>query len=119
MLADERRIEQVLVNLLTNANKYSRRRRRVCGRRRGARRTLLVSVEDHGPGINPQDRAHIFDRFYRAWRRADEATGAGLGLAIVRTIVEAHRGRIGVDAVTPHGARFWFTLPLVATDEPA
>lgn len=119
VLADERRIEQVLVNLLTNANKYSRDDDELVVDAVVRNNTLLVSVEDHGPGINPQDRAHVFDRFYRASESADKATGAGLGLAIVRSIIEAHRGRIGVDPVTPHGARFWFTLPLVATDEPA
>ena len=112
VLADERRIEQVLVNVLTNANKYS-----VDGDEliidavvRGD--ALLVSVEDHGPGIDPKDRAHIFDRFYRAGTTAASASGAGLGLAIVRTIIDAHKGHVGVDDVHPHGARFWFTLPL-------
>ena len=112
VLADERRIEQVLVNVLTNANKYS-----VDGDEllidavvRGD--ALLVSVEDHGPGIDPKDRAHIFDRFYRAGTTAASASGAGLGLAIVRTIIDAHKGLVGVDDVHPHGARFWFTLPL-------
>src|SRR5919197_729943 len=112
VLADERRIEQVLVNVLTNANKYS-----VDGDEliidavvRGD--ALLVSVEDHGPGIDPKDRAHIFDRFYRAGTTATSASGAGLGLAIVRTIIDAHKGHVGVDDVHPHGARFWFTLPL-------
>jgi signal transduction histidine kinase len=112
VLADERRIEQVLVNVLTNANKYS-----IDGDEliidavvRGD--ALLVSVEDHGPGIDPKDRAHIFDRFYRAGTTAASASGAGLGLAIVRTIIDAHKGLVGVDDVHPHGARFWFTLPL-------
>jgi PAS domain S-box-containing protein len=112
VLADERRIEQVLVNVLTNANKYS-----VDGDEliidavvRGD--ALLVSVEDHGPGIDPKDRAHIFDRFYRAGTTAASTSGAGLGLAIVRTIIDAHKGHVGVDDVHPHGARFWFTLPL-------
>ncbi len=119
VLADERRIDQVLVNLLTNANKYS-----VDGDefvidavvRNG---TVLVSVEDHGPGIDAKDREHIFDRFYRAGETAASVNGAGLGLAIVRTIVEAHRGRAGVDDASPRGARFWFTLPLADADEPA
>src|SRR5437879_1045616 len=113
VLADEQRIEQVLVNLLVNATKYS-----VDGDEllidavvRGD--ALLVSVEDHGQGIDPKDRAHVFDRFYRAGSAATSTSGAGLGLARVRTIVEAHKGQVGVEDVRPHGARFWFTLPLV------
>jgi signal transduction histidine kinase len=112
VLADERRIEQVLVNLLTNANKYS-----VGGDEfiidavvRGD--ALLVSVEDHGRGIDPQDRAHVFDPFYRG-SAATIGSGAGMGLARVRAFIEAHKGQVGVEDVRPHGARFWFTLPLV------
>ncbi|HZS87913.1 MAG TPA: PAS domain-containing sensor histidine kinase [Chloroflexota bacterium] len=119
VLADERRIEQVLVNLVSNANKYS-----VDGDEfiidavvRGD--SLLVSIEDHGPGIDDKDRAHIFDRFYRAQGVAEEVGGAGLGLAIVRTIVEAHHGRAGVEDASPSGARFWFTLPLADSRETA
>lgn len=119
VLGDERRLEQVLVNLLANANKYS-----VDGDEfvvdavvRGG--SVLVSVEDHGPGIPPTERGHIFDRFYRAEETAEATSGAGLGLAIVRSIVEAHQGRVGVEDAAPHGARFWFTLPLAYNDEPA
>lgn len=117
--ADERRIEQVLVNLLANANKYSVEGDELVIDAVARGNSLLVSVEDHGPGIDPKDRGHIFDRFYRAEGAAESAGGAGLGLAIVRTIVEAHKGRAGVEDATPRGARFWFTLPLADDDEPA
>lgn len=120
VLADERRIEQVLVNLVTNANKYSHDGDEFIIDAVVRGESLLVSVEDHGPGIDSRDRAHIFNRFYRAEGTADSASGAGLGLAIVRTIVEAHKGRAGVEDTAPHGARFWFTLPLASCgDEPA
>lgn len=119
VLADERRIEQVLLNLLANANKYSVEGDELVVDAVVHHNMLRVSVEDHGPGIKSEDRARIFDRFYRASESAETVSGAGLGLAIVRSIVEAHKGRIGVEEAAPHGARFWFTLPLVTTDQPA
>jgi len=109
--ADERRIEQVLVNMLANANKYSDDDDEIVVAAREEAGTVRVSVEDHGPGILPHDRARIFERFYRASSTSTTVTGAGLGLAIVRRVVEAHGGRIGVDDSIPHGATFWFTLP--------
>ena len=119
VMADERRIEQVLVNLVANANKYSVDGDEIVVNAvvRGA--SLLVSVEDHGPGIQATDRPRIFDRFYRSEEAVNVASGAGLGLAIVRTIVEAHQGQVGIDQSAPTGARFWFTLPLALDDQPA
>ena len=112
VLADQRRIEQVLVNLLTNANKYSVEGDELLIDAVVRGDALLVSIEDHGRGIDPQDRAHIFDRFYRGGHTTGSTSRAGLGLAIVRTTIEAHKGHVGVEDVHPHGARFWFTLPL-------
>ena len=72
-----------------------------------------VSVADEGPGIPTQDREHLFDRFYRAEQsRTREKGGAGLGLAIAKKIVEAHRGSIGVAASPTGGAVFSVRLPL-------
>jgi signal transduction histidine kinase len=72
---------------------------------------VRVHVDDDGPGIDEQDRARIFDRFYRA-DRARPRGGAGLGLALVRSIVELHGGGIAADSLTPHGTRFAVHLPL-------
>jgi two-component system sensor histidine kinase BaeS len=72
---------------------------------------VLVSVTSSGPAIPPEDLPHLFDRFYRVEKSRDRARGgAGIGLAIVRQLVEAAGGRVGVDA-SPAGNRFWFTLP--------
>lgn len=114
--ADERRVEQVLVNLLTNANKYSVVGDEIVVSAEGQGSMVRVYVEDHGPGLGPTDRERVFDRFYRSDATAETVTGTGLGLAIVRRIVEAHGGRVGVEASAPHGARFWFTLPLAQED---
>ncbi len=110
--ADERRVEQVLVNLLANANKYSVAGDEIVVGAAVQGAMVRVYVEDHGPGLSPADKARVFDRFYRSAKTADTVTGAGLGLSIMRRIVEAHGGRVGVETSTPHGARFWFTLPI-------
>jgi len=111
VLADEDRVVQVLVNLLTNASKYGPAGQtiQVSSRRLGD--FVRVQVQDQGPGIAPEARSHLFERFYRAKRGRKEATGLGLGLALAKAIVEAHGGQIGVESEPGHGAIFWFTLP--------
>lgn len=110
--ADERRIEQILINLLTNANKYSVAGDEIVVSAEQQDNFLRLSIEDHGPGIAPEDRGRVFERLFRIGRTADTAMGSGLGLAIVRQIVETHGGAVGVEGSEPHGAQFWFTLPL-------
>ncbi|OYV64102.1 MAG: hypothetical protein B7Z72_13705 [Gemmatimonadetes bacterium 21-71-4] len=70
--------------------------------------SVLVSVIDTGPGISAEHLAHIFDRYWQSSRRN---RGAGLGLPIAKTIVEAHRGQIWAESVPGEGATFRFTLP--------
>lgn len=110
--ADERRVEQVLVNLLANANKYSVEGDEIVVGAEAQGSLIRVYVEDHGPGLTTADQQRVFERFYRSEATAETVVGAGLGLAIMRRIVEAHGGRVGVETSAPHGARFWFTLPL-------
>ncbi|MBQ8964687.1 MAG: sensor histidine kinase, partial [Clostridia bacterium] len=74
----------------------------------------LVWVEDDGPGIPEGAEDRIFDMFYTGVKRSpDSRRGIGLGLALCKSIVQAHGGQIGVESVVPHGSRFWFTLPMV------
>ncbi len=107
--ADRRRIEQVLVNLLSNANKYGPGSSTVVigATQRGGQ--VRVFVRDAGPGIAPQEQERVFDKFYRAGEGMHE--GAGLGLAIARSIVELHGGEIGVNSRPGTGSTFYFTLP--------
>jgi signal transduction histidine kinase len=110
VLADQRYARQVLTNLLTNASKYSPEHSIIRIRAEPAGTMLRISVEDQGPGIPPEHRAGLFERFYRVRADAD-APGIGLGLAIAKGIVEAHGGNIGVESELGRGTRVWFTLP--------
>jgi len=104
-------ISRVLANLLHNAVRHSPKDSPiVIGARLTAPETVEVSVTDHGPGISPSRRDEIFTVFER---RSDDA-GAGLGLTIAKTFIEAHEQRIWVEDAPGGGARFCFTLPVAA-----
>ncbi|HEY2816934.1 MAG TPA: two-component system sensor histidine kinase KdpD [Casimicrobiaceae bacterium] len=104
-------IERVLHNLLENAGKYTPAGTSIRIRARVSGDELVIEVSDRGPGVPPSQREAIFDKFTRGARES-ATPGVGLGLAISRAIVEAHRGRIWVDDAPDGGARFSFTLPL-------
>ncbi len=113
--ADVQRIEQVLLNLLSNAMRYtpSGGTMRVTASLSADRRHVQISVCDSGPGLSEEDLRHIFDRFYRADKsRARASGGSGLGLAIAKALVEAHGGSIWAENSPDGGACFHFTLPL-------
>jgi two-component system sensor histidine kinase KdpD len=104
-------IERVLANLLENAGKYTPQHTPVEILVSSAGEALRVSVRDHGPGVARGQEEAIFEKFTRG--NAESATpGVGLGLAICRAIVEAHRGRIWVEPTPLRGATFSFCLPL-------
>ncbi len=110
---DELRLRQVVVNLLTNARVHTPAGTPVHVRVRAHDTVGVLEVEDAGPGIEPQDRARIFERFHRAdASRARSSGGTGLGLSIVAALVAAHGGRIGVSAAAVQGAVFRVELPL-------
>lgn len=110
ILADEERIRQVLSNLLANAIKYAPSGKVTIGGKVKPDQVILC-VSDEGPGISQSDLPHIFDRFYRAPDMAKRTKGAGLGLYLTRSIVEAHGGQIWVEPHIKQGARVCFSLP--------
>jgi signal transduction histidine kinase len=110
LLADENRIQQVLSNLVSNAIKYAPAGE-ICISGQVHPEQVVVCVSDQGPGIEPNDLPHIFDRFYRSTRAVKNTKGAGLGLYLARAIIEAHGGRIWVDPKPDSGAQICFSLP--------
>ncbi|MEJ5241365.1 MAG: ATP-binding protein [Anaerolineales bacterium] len=111
LLLDEGRMEQVLSNLISNAIKYAPSGEiRIQGQVRPEQ--VIVCVSDQGPGIDPRDLPHIFDRFYRSETAIRKTKGAGLGLYLARAIIEAHGGRIWADSSPQGGARICFSLPV-------
>ena len=106
------RIEEVIVQLLENAAKYSPPDApiHIAGEVRG--RMLMTSVADRGPGIDDFEQSLIFDKFYRGRGQRLQVQGTGMGLAIAKAIVEAHGGHIGVTSQLGHGSVFYFNLPL-------
>jgi CheY-like chemotaxis protein/nitrogen-specific signal transduction histidine kinase len=107
--ADERRVREVLENLIGNALKFTRPGGTVTVGASAQAGEALVWVKDTGSGVAEEDMPHLFDRFWQA-KKADRR-GAGLGLSICKGIVEAHGGRIWVESVLEHGTTVFFTLP--------
>jgi len=109
---DKKRIEQVMVNLLDNALKYSSPDTTVTLHVRGIRKKVIINVSDEGIGIPQEDLPHIFERFYRVEKsRSRVGGGTGLGLAIVKEIIEAHGGSIRVESIYGQGTNMTITLP--------
>ncbi|MBK8267278.1 MAG: heavy metal sensor histidine kinase [Planctomycetes bacterium] len=94
---DSQRMRQVMVNLLDNAFKYIGTGRRIDLKLARLGDSIRIDVQDDGPGISPERLPHVFDRFYRADQARTRGAGAGLGLAICRSVIEAHKGRIQVE----------------------
>ena len=110
--ADPDQLAQVLGNLLQNAVRYSPPGGHVAIRAEKRPNDVLVSVTNTGEGIPPDDLPHVFERFYRVEKSRDRARGgAGIGLAIVRQLVEAAGGAVGADS-RDGLTRFWFSLPV-------
>jgi len=103
-------VEQVLINLLENAGKYTPPGSPIEISARASDRAIEVRVEDHGPGFAPGTEARLFDKFYRGKKGASR--GVGLGLAICRAVIEAHEGQIWAQNRAGGGAVIGFTLPL-------
>ncbi len=111
--ADRDRIKQVFINLLDNAVKYCPEGSEVRVRLQTDGENIVVEVADNGPGIPPEDLPHIFDKMYRVEKESTRSVeGSGLGLSIVKRIVELHGGQIAVESAVGKGTTFRVRLPL-------
>jgi GAF domain-containing protein len=110
--ADERKVKQVLLNLLSNALKFTPEGGQIEVRARVHNGEAEISVADTGVGIAPEDQEAVFEEFRQVGATARKVEGTGLGLAISRKFIELHGGRIWVDSQVGMGSTFAFTLPL-------
>jgi signal transduction histidine kinase len=109
---DLRRLERVLLNLLSNANAFSPAGATITVRVREAPEAVTITVADTGPGIAPEAQAQLFEQFYTARTSSSSHNiGVGLGLPIAKGIVEAHGGEITVESAPGEGSAFHVTLP--------
>ena len=110
---DFERLREVMTNLIGNAIKYSPEGGVIkVGGRVGKNNTVQIYISDQGIGIPPAEQEQIFDRFHRVDNRlARQAPGTGLGLFLVRAVVEAHQGRVWVESTPGQGSVFWIELP--------
>jgi signal transduction histidine kinase len=113
--ADRDRLLQVFVNLIDNASKFTAPDGRITLGARPGEGNVMFFVADTGAGIPAADLPRLFDRFWRA--RKGERRGAGLGLSIVKGIVETHGGRIWVESTPGQGSTFYFTVPVASSEE--
>lgn len=117
VMADAKRIGQVIKNYLVNALKYSAPASPVTVRLNITDTKARVSVHNEGPGIPPEEQERLWERFYRA--RGSTAQheldlSLGLGLYLCQALIERHHGEVGVESVSNRGTTFWFTLPIIS-----
>ncbi len=110
--ADERKVKQVLLNLLSNALKFTPEGGKVDVRARANGGVAEVSVADTGVGISPEDQQAVFEEFRQVGASSKKSEGTGLGLAISRKLIELHGGRLWLESALGAGSTFTFTLPL-------
>jgi signal transduction histidine kinase len=111
---DKGRLEQILFNLLSNANKFSPTGSKIALRIREVNSNIIVEVEDVAPTVTEEEKAKLFDPYYRGEdaEKRNQFPGLGLGLAIAKKIVELHQGKIWIESKKTKGNIFAFSLPV-------
>jgi signal transduction histidine kinase len=118
VLGDEDKIKQVISNLLTNAVKYCGQDKSVFINVKHWGKIVHVEVIDHGMGIKPEELPYVWERYYKSSsHHVRTTTGSGLGLSIVKEILQLHKAKFGVESKVGKGTTFWFELE--AADKPA
>jgi len=113
LLADQEQITEVIENLLNNAIKYSKKKGKVEILATVKEKKVYVEIKDTGMGIPEEDQKYIFRKFFRSKNAIKHQTqGSGLGLFIIKSIIKAHKGKVGFSSQMGKGTTFWFTLPI-------
>jgi two-component system phosphate regulon sensor histidine kinase PhoR len=113
IMADRGALEDALLNLLTNAHKYSPLDRPIAVRTFADRHSVHIAVEDHGIGIARNEHNRVFEKFYRSDDRLSRSIeGSGLGLSIVQHVVQGHRGRVSLRSAPGRGSVFTISIPV-------
>jgi signal transduction histidine kinase len=112
VMADPVRVKQVVLNLLNNAFKYTPEDGRITLSARAEDSALVVEVKDNGPGMAKEERERIFNPYHRIDSDRERLSGLGLGLALCKTLVELHGGKIWAQSTVGKGSTFGFSLPI-------
>jgi signal transduction histidine kinase len=115
IFADKGRLRQVVTNLLNNAFKFTPEGGKITLKAHADNENLYVDVEDNGPGINPEDLERLFEPYFRRTADRERLSGLGLGLALAKSFIELHGGKIWVESELGKGSIFHFTLPIKQT----
>ena len=117
ILVDKAKVQEVIQNLVENAIKFNDKKEKkveISARPLKGEKFIRVEIKDNGPGIPSEEREKIFSKFYQIEESfTGQVEGAGLGLAVVKQVVQAHGGKVGVESRVGRGSRFFFTLPKV------
>ena len=116
VLGDAKRLQHVLSNLVSNALRFTKPGGSVTVSASAGEEMVKFAVADTGVGIAPEHQSRLFEPFFRVPGQ-EKPSGVGLGLAIVREIVAAHGGSVGVKSEPGNGSMFWFSLPVAAASD--
>ena len=113
VIADDTKIEQVIYNFINNAISYSGNSKKITVKQEIVDKYVVIKVTDYGVGIKEEDLNYIWDRYYRIDKGHQRSTqGSGLGLSIVKSILEYHNFEYGVESISGSGSTFWFKMPI-------
>jgi len=115
--ADEDRLQQVILNLINNAIKFTPSGGKITLRAKKDRANLVVEVQDTGPGISKEDQQRLFEPYYQLGGETARRRGLGLGLSLSKKLVELHGGHIWLKSQKGKGSIFAFSIPFEATDQ--
>jgi signal transduction histidine kinase len=115
--ADEERLRQIVLNLMINASKFTPEGGKIILRAEEKNSSLVVEVEDTGPGIPKEEQKQLFQPYHRRLANRDNLGGLGLGLALCKYLVQLHGGQIWVQSEIGQGSNFGFSIPLATTTQ--